>query len=473
MTTFYFYDLETTGFHPFRDRIIQFAGQRLDAKLKDQTDLEEFYLKLSDDILPQPGAILTHRILPQTANLEGLTEQQFVQWLKRHVYGQETIYAGYNIIHFDNPFMRYLHWRNFASAPEMIAPGRSLDIYQLVVLAFDLRPQALRWPKPATGHQRVPLGLEALAAANELETAASHTAGGDVQMTIDLTRRLRANQPKLFQHCLQLLKPDFVKQIINSQQPFIYAHYNHLNTGTRSSLATVLSDHPTRAGCFIAYDLRADCRPWQKLSAYELSLRLQRPHSKVGGLPPFSLIDINHLPAVAPSNVLDRQSISRLQLNQAQIDGNLRRVKQTDFVKRVQEAYLKLAAPKPPTGSLERRLTQVKFSEADLNHRRTVLETPAAELTDLKLPFEEPGLGFLQFLYQARNFPKSLKTDQIMEWEEYRRKLFYKGSPSGLQAFKRQLQQSLQRYREEPETLNILEELQLYIENILPDISAP
>ena len=62
--TYYFYDLETTGLSASRDRIIQFAGQRLDDKLRPVAQVDQYLVKLSLDVIPKPAAILTHRILP-------------------------------------------------------------------------------------------------------------------------------------------------------------------------------------------------------------------------------------------------------------------------------------------------------------------------------------------------------------------------------------------------------------------------
>mgnify|MGYP001562560014 CR=1 FL=1 len=56
--SFYFYDLETSGFNPRQARIMQFAGQRTDMDLNPIGEPVNILVSLSDDVLPDPQAIL-------------------------------------------------------------------------------------------------------------------------------------------------------------------------------------------------------------------------------------------------------------------------------------------------------------------------------------------------------------------------------------------------------------------------------
>ncbi len=66
--TFYFYDLETSGTNPREQRIMQFAGQRTNSLLEPLGKVDNHLVKLSNDVLPEPYAILTHGVTPQQAN---------------------------------------------------------------------------------------------------------------------------------------------------------------------------------------------------------------------------------------------------------------------------------------------------------------------------------------------------------------------------------------------------------------------
>lgn len=472
---FYFYDLETTGLDPFKDRIMQFGGLKLDDDLQPAGELEEFYVKLSEDILPNPEAVVLHGILPQTANLEGLSEYQFLNWLESEVYPNNPVFGGYNTANFDNQFMRWLHWRNFAPEAPMLKPSASFDVYKLLRLTADLRPEGLAWPKAAGGGRRS-LTLGALAEANQIKRDRLHSAGGDVEVTAALARLIKGAQPKLFNHFLKLLKPDFVSEIVGSDnQPFVYNHYNNLASGASTTLAAVLAEHPTRVGCFIVYDLRQDVAPWRKLSAYDLSLRLKRIGPKHQLSTPFSILDINYSPVVAPAKVLDAAAAERLSLDKGVVGRNWHELQAGDLAKTAAEAYLQLANDSQSSGAetgFEAALARTKLTEEDDGKRLKLRTAKPDEIADLDLKFADPRLKQLQLLYQARNFPKTLKIDQLFDWEQYREQVFAGGKPSGLDVFRRQLRRHLMQRREDPEVINLLEELQTYVENILPEKAA-
>lgn len=464
---FYFYDLETTGLDPFRERIMQFAGLRTDADLKPLGEVEEFYVKLSEDVLPSPQAIAAHGILPQTANLEGLSEYQFLNWLEKEAYQPETIYSGYNNADFDDQFMRWLHWRNFADPPPMTLAGSSFDIYRLIRLAADLRPEGLKWPEGING-RRPSLTLTALTAANDISHEGAHRAGADVEATLELARRLKKAQPKLFEHALQLLQAGFVEKIIGANI-FLHSSHSNLASGASTTLAAVLAEHPTRSGCFIVYDLRCSPAEWQKLSAYDLSLRLQNARRKDQPRPPFSIIDVSRAPAVAPTSVLNSVSAEHLHLEKQLISKHWRVLKQSGLAKTAAEAYLKIAESTSTPVGFEATLARAKVSENDARMRCLVRSAKPEEIANLELEFEDPGFKQLRLLYQARNFPKTLKTDQLLNWEEYKRRLFIIGKPNALTLFERQIRQTATRFRDDAEISNLLMELQVYAENIMPE----
>ena len=62
--SFFFYDLETSGISASRDRIMQFGGQRTDLDLKAIGEPINLEIRLTDDILPSPEAILISGLSP-------------------------------------------------------------------------------------------------------------------------------------------------------------------------------------------------------------------------------------------------------------------------------------------------------------------------------------------------------------------------------------------------------------------------
>src|SRR6202035_4134085 len=102
---FYFYDLETSGLRASRSRIMQFAGQRTDMDLKPIGQPDNILIKMTDDVLPEPDAVLVHGVTPQQTIAEGLSEPEFLKYFHEHIATPNTIFVGYNNIRFDDDFL--------------------------------------------------------------------------------------------------------------------------------------------------------------------------------------------------------------------------------------------------------------------------------------------------------------------------------------------------------------------------------
>src|SRR6476469_5173689 len=98
MKTFFFYDLETSGLNARSSRIMQFAGIRTDMDLKPIGEPINVLIRLSDDILPDPGAVLVTGITPQSTLADGLAEPEFCRLLMEEVFTPDTITVGFNSV---------------------------------------------------------------------------------------------------------------------------------------------------------------------------------------------------------------------------------------------------------------------------------------------------------------------------------------------------------------------------------------
>ena len=74
----YWYDFETFGKDPKRDRPSQFAGIRTDEDLNIIGEPLLLYCKPSPDFIPEPMACYITGILPQTAASKGVCEREFI-----------------------------------------------------------------------------------------------------------------------------------------------------------------------------------------------------------------------------------------------------------------------------------------------------------------------------------------------------------------------------------------------------------
>ena len=202
--SFFFYDLETSGVNPRGSRIMQFAGQRTDMELKPIGEPFNMLIKLTDEVLPDPDAVLIHGTTPQQTVADGISEAEFVSLFNKEVSKPNTIFIGFNSIRFDDEFMRFLFYRNFNDPYEwQWKDGRGRwDLLDVSRMTRALRPEGIKWPFAPDG--KPSNRLELLSSINKLDHDNAHDALSDVNATIALARLIRDKQPKLFDYLLSL-----------------------------------------------------------------------------------------------------------------------------------------------------------------------------------------------------------------------------------------------------------------------------
>jgi exodeoxyribonuclease-1 len=148
---------------------MQFAGQRTDLDLNPMGEPHNIIIALSDDILPDPDAILITGITPQHTQAEGTTEEDFLKTFTDEIATPGTIFAGYNTVRFDDEFMRATHYRNFYDPYQwQWKDDRSRwDLLDVVRMTRALRPDGIKWPVDSEG--RPTNRLELLTALNGLD----------------------------------------------------------------------------------------------------------------------------------------------------------------------------------------------------------------------------------------------------------------------------------------------------------------
>ena len=196
--TFFFYDLETSGLNPRQDRIMQFAGQRTTLDFEPIGEPYNILVKLNDDTLPSPDALMVTGITPQQTQAEGYTEAEFARILVNEVFTEDTIVVGFNNIRFDDEFIRALFWRTFNDPYEWAwRDGRSRwDMLDVVRMTRALRPAGIEWPV-VDGKETN--RLELLTKLNGIDHFKAHDALSDVEALIAVTKLIKEKQPQLYQ----------------------------------------------------------------------------------------------------------------------------------------------------------------------------------------------------------------------------------------------------------------------------------
>ncbi|HET7630143.1 MAG TPA: exodeoxyribonuclease I, partial [Candidatus Saccharimonadales bacterium] len=324
----FFYDLETSGLNARSQRIMQFAGQRTDMDLKPLGEPINILVKLSDDILPDPSAIMVTGITPQKTIEEGYSEPEFCRILSQEVFTPGTVTVGFNNVRFDDEFIRHTLWRNFYDPYEWAwADERSRwDMLDVVRLVRALRPDGINWPVNDKGK---PVNkLELIAKANNLTHTHAHDALSDVEVLIDLTRLVKAKQPKMFDYLFSRRDKKAVTKLVSLDEPkpFVYASGRYGSDSHYTTVAYPLSIGP-KPNSILVYDLRYDPTAFAKatpkaLSEVMFASREQRADPDFVRLPVKELI-INKCPAVAPLGVLDAAAQERIGLGVETVQQNL------------------------------------------------------------------------------------------------------------------------------------------------------
>lgn len=468
--TFFFYDLETSGFDPRKQRIMQFAGQRTDMDLNPIGEPVNILVALSDEVLPDPGAIAVTGITPQKTREEGYSEAELCRILHEQVMTPGTIMTGFNNVRFDDEFMRYLLYRNFYDPYEWSwSEGRSRwDLMDVVRLTRAIRPEGMEWPVDANG--KAVNKLELLAKANGLDHTKAHDALSDVEALIGLAKLIKQKQPKLFDYMLGIRDKKSVAELVDpgKGQPFVYASGRYDSAFNKTTVAVAIGPGG-KPGSLLVYDLRHDPTEYVDMDAKAIAKMQFTPYkwdTKPEDRPkrvPVKELTLNRCPAVAPLGVLNEESWQRIGLSMETIQKHLTTLRaNSSFMHAAAAAYAE-REPYPASADVDARLYDGFIGDKDKPKMAAVRAADERTLADFHPGFADERLEALLLRYKARNFPRSMSQDEKESWEEYRTARIMADMP----AFTAQLQ-ALSASADSSEKQFIFEELQLWAESIAP-----
>ena len=467
--TFFFYDLETSGLNAREDRIMQFAGRRTSMDLTPIGEPYNMLVALSDDTLPNPDALMVTGITPQKTVDEGYSEVQFARILNDEIFTPDTIVVGFNNIRFDDEFIRHLLWRNFYDPYEWCwKDGRSRwDMLDVVRMTRALRPEGISWPLDDAGEPTK--RLELITRENGIAHKNAHDAMSDVDALIDVTKLIRDKQPQLFEYLLKMRDKKEVVKLVNvdDKKPFVYSSGRYDKEFAKTTAAFPLATG--RNGNVVVYDLRYDPTPFIDLSESELAHKVyaswqERQAEDFVKLPAKEL-QPNRCPAVAPLGVLahgggwakislDAETIAKHQkilLAHPEFAEKLRTIfeNKPEFTR----------SPDP-----EAQLYDGFLNDRDRLRAEAVRNASERELADFHPNFADERLPGLLLHYKARNFPKTLSSDEREMWQTWRAVRVQAQLPKYMAALQRLATSALDSGKE-----FIVQELQLWAESILPE----
>ncbi|WFF40575.1 exodeoxyribonuclease I [Salinicola endophyticus] len=473
--TFLWHDYETFGADPRRHRASQFAAIRTDADFNPIGEPLTLYARPADDDLPHPQACLITGITPQAALRRGLPEAEFAARILAEMSVPGTCSLGYNSLRFDDEVSRHLFYRNLFDpyAREWQNGNSRWDLIDAVRAFYALRPDGIEWPQREDGAPS--FKLEHLTAANGIEHAGAHDALADVRATIALAQRLRAANPKFFEHLLSLRDKRRVATLLDveARKPMLHVSRRYPASRGCSALVVPLAKHPSNPNGVIVYDLAVDPAPLASLSLEEIKARLFVSESELAegeSRIPLKVVHLNRSPVLLPIAAVDATVAERLSIDRALCERHWQALLQNPEAASKAAAAFADGPAEPPRDPDLMLYSGGFFSPHDRQAMERVHATPPEALGQTGFAFQDPRLEEMLFRMRARSYPETLESEEKAQWEAFRwsRMNDPQSGAFTLKEFAREIERLNQTALDARER-QVLEELVMYVESIMPE----
>lgn len=201
-----FYDLETSGLNMCFDQPLEFACIRTDWDLN-ELERTHFFIKLRDDVIPSPEAVMVTGFDALNEAQDALTELEAARIIHELFNRPFTTSIGYNSLNFDDEFLRFMFYRN------LLAPykhqfnngcGRA-DLFPITVIYYLFHNDVMRWQADGAD---VSLKLAELGALNGFFEGHAHSALHDTLAALKMARLFKAKQPRTWDYLLGRFNKD-------------------------------------------------------------------------------------------------------------------------------------------------------------------------------------------------------------------------------------------------------------------------
>lgn len=471
--TLYWYDFESWGVSPKKDKPSQFAGIRTDLELNIIGEPLVEYCQIPNDYLPHPEAALVTKITPQQTLQKGLIEPEFIKLIHKEINTPNTICVGYNNVRFDDEMIRYTLYRNFYDpyAYSWQNGNSRWDILDMVRACYALRPEGINWPTDEEG--KPSFRLEKLTAANGIDHGSAHDALSDVIATIELAKLIKTKQPKLFQFLLEHRGKKALSELIDVYRSTPLVHTTGMFSawqGCTSWVAPIAFHHKNK-NAVIVYDLTKSPEPLFNLSATEIAEKLYTKTEDLAGEERVGLkmVHLNKCPVLAPAKTLLPENAERLGIDRNACLANLALLQKDPEFKaklaKVFETENEFEAETNP----EYRLYDGFLSDSDKQQMDYIHSHPIPEHWKLTPNFSDPRLIGLWRIYKARYFTSTLSPSELNWWQQYRTDKLMQGYDNPnitAEEFQLSLERNLEQNQDNESAKAILRELYLYAQNL-------
>jgi len=402
-------------------------------------DCRSLLVRLPDDVLPSPGAMLVHQILPEVHQRDGISEAELANHLDE-LMSPKTVVAGYNSRAFDDRFTQHIFYRSLRDPfAWQYADGRArLDLYPVVLSYFVMTPHAIRWPEDHDGRPR--FKLDRIGPLNQLDQdlKRAHDASADVAVTARLARQLALHDADFFSACLKRIDKHFVTDQIRadgrSEGLIEITPFAGWEQGFTRDLWIPfrLSE---RSNDYVAFDLRNEPEALMNgLSSLIESTNLSAIDlKKQAGELGLHTVRINSQPMLFRRATLEPEVRARLQAFGRDEDIQNRHldiwhhIQDSPAFKQLYQLALRVLREQPqsPPDDVDFALYTGGFlstADRDLLAGLPLMDPEA--LAQVGPVFDDPRYGELLFRYRARNFSYSLTQAEWRRWQKIRRDKF-------------------------------------------------
>jgi exodeoxyribonuclease-1 len=465
--SFFFFDYETWGVSPAKDRPCQFAGVRTDMDFNIIGEPLVIYCKPPADYLPSPEAALITGIKPQLTITQGLTEQEFITQIHKEFATPNTCSLGYNNIRFDDEVTRYTLYRNFFDpyAWSWQNGNSRWDLLDVMRAVYALRPKGINWPVDDEG--KPSFRLEKLSIENGIEHANAHDAMADVHATIELAKKLKQAQPKMFDYLLNMRHKKKLNELVDivNMTPLMHVSGMFGTECSNTSWIVPLAWHPTNNNAVITVNLAMDPTPLFDLSVEEIHQRMYTKRSELapGEAPiPVKLVHLNKCPILAPAKTLTAENAQTIGIDRQTCLAHLALLKQNPEVRQKLIQLFAIEREYENDNNVDTQLYSGFFSNADKTTIDIIRNSSPSQLIDFELNVEDPRIKPLLFRYRARNFPDTLDEQEQMRWANYLRDYYETHLPEYMENLQRKFAEN----EGNEKNIQILTSLYQYVENI-------
>lgn len=471
---FLWYDYETSGRDAAADRPVQLGWQYTDPGMESLSDPESVLIRIPDDVLPSPGAMLIHQITPDQHQRDGISEAELASRLEQLI-APQTLVAGYNSRHFDDKFTQHVFYRCLRDPYRwQYAEGRArFDLYPVVLSYFVFRPDVITWPEDQDGRPR--FKLDRIGPLNQLDVGLKHAhdAAADVAVTARLARRMAHHDADFFADCLKRIDKHQVTDLIRAdgrtQGLLEVTPFAGWERGYTRDL-WIPFRLAEKSNDYVAFDL--DIAPEQVLAGLATVVSDSvTPDARRAELRRIGVqtVRINAQPMLFRRDSIESEAKLRMAdfgRDEVQQNAHLdawHHIQESPAFKQLYQ--LARQALHEPETAVSDDVDHALYGGAFLSHHdRELLESgPLMDPEALKSwnpAFEDARYPELLFRYRARNFPQSLSPAEWRRWQLVRRHKLLGDDLKTMTLTK--LQEELMRLSHEPLESHHLEQLQRF-----------